>query len=96
MSGEPAHPTPRRDDRVQRWWRPALGWVGVLAFLYATLLMHVFNFALTILSVWRGVPIPLLQTPDLTLMLEVLAMVLGLGYLRTSEKLNGASSIERP
>ena len=79
------------DDKVQKWWRPALGWVGVIAFFYATLILHALNFALKLVNAFYNEAIPMMETPDLGLMVEVMVMVLGLGYLRTSEKLKASA-----
>lgn len=75
------------DDKIQKWWRPGLGWVGVAAFLYATVLMHGLNFTLKLVNAFYGKHISLMETPDLALMCEVLAMVLGLGWFRTNERI---------
>jgi Holin of 3TMs, for gene-transfer release len=80
------------DDKVQKWWRPALGWVGVAAFFYATLVLHAINFALRLVNAFYNKSIPMMETPDLGLMVEVMVMVLGLGYLRTSEKLKSSTT----
>lgn len=79
------------DDKVQKWWRPGLGWVGVLAFLYATVIMHLLNFTLKLVNAFYDKNIQTMETPDLALMLEVLAMVLGLGGLRTWERIKPAA-----
>ena len=75
------------DDKMQKWWRPGLGWVGVVAFLYATVLLHLLNFTLKLVNAFYEKQIALMETPDLALMLEVLALVLGLGGYRTMERL---------
>lgn len=66
-------------------WRPAVGWVGALGFLYAAVCQP-------LLAWWgaaRGWPPP--PALDSDLLLTVLGGVLGLGALRTVEKSNGVT-----
>lgn len=63
-------------------WRPACGWVCVTCLAYIWLIRPIFNDVLTV----SGYPLPPLEVgaADVTLLLGPL---LGLGTLRTSEKL---------
>lgn len=68
-------------------WRPAVGWSCAVAFCYA--------FIIAPLSTWVAVlvghPMPL-PTMDLSQMMPVLLGMLGLGGMRTYEKIKGVSS----
>jgi hypothetical protein len=70
-------------------WRPAVGWVCASAFAYKFILMPFLVF----LAVGCGVDIPLNKLPvlDWTELSGVLLGILGLGGLRTYEKIKGAS-----
>ena len=65
-------------------WRPGLGWVYVAACSWNWLLLPVAKLAATL----AGHPLDLAPA-DLTEMLPILMGMLGLGGLRTIEKLNG-------
>ena len=60
-------------------WRPAIGWICGLALLYSTLLAP-------ILSLWLTVP-----PVDSSLLTTVLMGMLGLGGLRTFEKIQSVA-----
>jgi len=60
-------------------WRPAIGWICGLALLYSTLLSP-------ILGIWFTVP-----EVDTSLLTTVLMGMLGLGTLRTVEKIQKVS-----
>jgi hypothetical protein len=66
-------------------WRPAFGWCGAAAFVYATILQP-------LLSWWAGIrgwPAP--PTLNMDLMWVVVTGMLGIGGLRSIEKMNGAA-----
>ena len=60
-------------------WRPAIGWVGMLGLLYNTIIANV-------LSIWIEVP-----EVDTTLLVPVMMGMLGLGAMRSYEKVNHVS-----
>jgi len=65
-------------------WRPAIGWVCVLAMFGNYFIIPIVNFALAIGG--SILVIELIQTAE---MLPVLMGILGLGAMRTTEKLKG-------
>ena len=60
-------------------WRPAIGWVCMLGLLYNTIIANV-------LSIWVEVP-----EVDTTLLVPVMMGMLGLGAMRSYEKVNHVS-----
>lgn len=67
-------------------WRPAIGWCGAAGVAWA----YVFTPAIEVVqAVARGLPVPPVDTS--ALMQLVLAM-LGMGALRTVEKVNGVAA----
>lgn len=73
-------------------WRPFVGWVCGGSFAYAVVGNDVLNFILKLLGLWLAHDIPVLPKPDLTLVFELLLGLLGLGAMRTYEKLNNVAS----
>ena len=65
-------------------WRPAVGWVCVMGMASNFLVIPVANFALAMAS--STVVVPVL---DLSQMMPVLMGMLGLGAMRTAEKVKG-------
>ena len=66
-------------------WRPAVGWVCAIAFLYHFLLKDIIMFV----CAFAGVDIPDLPEFDMSTLLTVLGGMLGIGVLRTYEKQKG-------
>ncbi|TCS14533.1 3TM-type holin [Caulobacter sp. BK020] len=64
-------------------WRPFIGWVCGAALAYTYLLRPILNPWVT---KWTGVP---MEALDMVELMSLLAGMLGLGGLRTVEKLNG-------
>jgi hypothetical protein len=73
-------------------WRPFVGWVCGASLAYSVIGVGLINWTLDVLATFAGHTIPHAERPDLTLVLEVLLGLLGLGSLRTYEKINGVSS----
>ena len=72
-------------------WRPAVGWVCAAAFAYSYLLLPFLQFLLYAFGTEKLVEqMANLPTLDLAGMLPVLFGMLGLGSLRTAEKIKGA------
>lgn len=67
-------------------WRPAFGWVGALGFLYATVLQPV--------AVWYGASHGWPEPPavNIDLLWTVVTGLLGIGGLRSMEKVKGVAS----
>ncbi len=65
-------------------WRPACGWVAVLGMAGNFLVIPVANFILALVE--SAVTVPVL---DLSQMMPVLMGMLGLGVMRTAEKVKG-------
>lgn len=69
-------------------WRPFIGWVCGAAFAYHFILQPIIVFGVTV----AGVTIPELPEFDMGTLMPVLMGMLGLGGLRTVEKLQGRAS----
>ena len=69
-------------------WRPGVGWTCGLALAYSYVVqpLLIFVFAAT------GHPVKGLPTLDLSQLMPILVGMLGLGYMRTQEKLKGKSN----
>ena len=64
-------------------WRPAVGWICGIGLFYASLLEPVLRFVGSVVLDYKGV-YPVIDT---SLTLQILLGMLGLGVLRTSEKI---------
>lgn len=64
-------------------WRPAVGWVGALGLFYATIGQPVLAWA----STTQGWPVP--PDVDVDLLWVVLSGMLGIGGMRTFERVKG-------
>ena len=74
-------------DRFVSRWRPAVGWVGVVALGYASIVEPVGRFIAQVAFGYEGA-FPVIDT-DLTL--QVLLGLLGLGAMRSFDKKVGTS-----
>lgn len=68
-------------------WRPAVGWVCAAGFAGASLIQPLFSWAYVL---WYHQPAPVIPLPTDILMTVLLGM-LGLGTLRTLEKIKGVA-----
>lgn len=68
-------------------WRPAVGWVCVIGLLYTFILRPLLSWA----SGFAVDPVPLPPALDMADLLTLLLGMLGLGGLRTAEKLKGVA-----
>lgn len=68
-------------------WRPFIGWVCGASLAYAVILFSFLNWILQVISQFTGHAFPVLPAPDTTITLEILMAMLGLGGMRTFEKL---------
>lgn len=68
-------------------WRPYVGWVCGTGLLYVALVEPVIRFIAQVLFGYRGM-FPLIDT---SLTMQVLLGMLGLGYLRSSDKAKGVA-----
>jgi len=69
-------------------WRPFVGWVGGLGLLYVAMLEPICRFVAVVYFKYDG-PFPAIDT---TISLQVLLGMLGLGGMRSFEKLKGVAS----
>jgi hypothetical protein len=69
-------------------WRPAVGWVCAFAFAYHFILQPIIIFV----AVLAGAQLPPLPEFDMGTLMPVLMGMLGLGGLRTVEKLQGKAA----
>lgn len=69
-------------------WRPAVGWVGAAGFGYSAVLQPLMSWTATVGFKYTG-PIPQI---DSQLLLTVLMGMLGIGGMRTYEKIKGVST----
>lgn len=69
-------------------WRPAVGWVGAFGLGYAAILEPILRFASTVGFGYAG-SFPVIDT-DLTM--QILFGILGLGAMRSYDKLKGNGS----
>lgn len=69
-------------------WRPAVGWVCALALFYHFILQPSLLFAVAV----AGVAIPALPQFDMASLMPILLGMLGLGGLRTVEKIKGKAA----
>ena len=67
-------------------WRPAVGWICALGFLSNFILIPMANFGLAIAE--SNITIPLIDTSTI---MPVLMGMLGLGAMRSVEKVQGVS-----
>jgi len=72
----------------QSSWRPATAWVCVTAFAWAYVLQPVTVFVLSYL----GIETPPLPELDISMMLPVLLGMLGLGSMRSFDKVRGTDT----
>jgi hypothetical protein len=68
-------------------WRPAVGWSCAAAFGYSFVLQPFLVFLITAMK-WQAPPLPAL---DMGPLMAVLGGILGLGGLRTVEKIQGVA-----
>lgn len=69
-------------------WRPAVGWTCAAAFAYSFVLQPALVFFITVFK-WQSPPLPAL---DMGPLMAVLGGILGLGGMRTFEKIKGAAA----
>ena len=73
-------------NMLQRSWRPTIGWVCALAFAYHFLVQPMIVFIASISG--QQIPLPAF---DMSALMSVTMGLLGLGGLRTFEKMKGIS-----
>lgn len=77
------------NDRFSARWRPALGWALVAAFIYQFLAAPLLTFLGSIVGVALGVAFPAPPTLTVSDFMPVLLGMLGLGGMRTVERIQG-------
>ncbi len=70
-------------------WRPFIGWVCGASFAYSVIGFTFLNWALALYTSYSGHQVPVLPAPDTSMTMELLLGMLGLGGMRTFEKLKG-------
>lgn len=76
----------KSSDRFKSWWRPAAGWCCVLGLLGQFLVGPTLTWFMALIG--HPTPFPQLDTPLLT---TLLLGLLGLGTLRTVDKVRGVA-----
>ncbi len=80
------------DDKYKSRWRPSVGWVCVLGLFYSFIVQPLLPWvvSVTAIAVGSNAPeIPTLPEMDLVPMLGLLGGMLGIGSMRTAEKIRG-------
>lgn len=72
-------------------WRPFVGWVCGFSLAYAVIGFTFLTWVLEMAELYVHHTLPPLPPPDITITMEILMGMLGLGGLRTYEKLKGVS-----
>lgn len=70
-------------------WRPALGWVCAASIGYAVIGYSFLMWISTAITMATGTFIPSPPVPDTTMTLDMVMVMLGVGGMRTYEKLKG-------
>jgi len=71
-------------------WRPAVGWICGAALAYGLVLKPLVQFALTAMHRLDAATVALLPTLDTGTVMGLLVPLLGIGTMRTVEKLNNS------
>ena len=79
-------------------WRPAIGWVCGFALAWQFVLAPLLGYAIALIAQFYGVKVPALPVLDSSQLYPVLMGMLGLGGMRTFEKLKGVdrSTLSEP
>jgi hypothetical protein len=79
------------EDKFTRRWRPAIGWVGVLAMAYQFVIYPFLTWGWALMQAKAWVPVTLPPPPmlDTDALWVILTGILGLGTARTIEKFKG-------
>lgn len=75
-------------------WRPAVGWVCVMGCVYCFFLQPVIGYLSVVLGAAAGANIPYPPNLDSATLMGLLTGILGLGTLRTVDKMNGVAAPE--
>lgn len=74
-------------DKFVTRWRPAIGWICGMSLFYSVVGYALLNWCFGMAESLTNTRIPDLPTPDTTMTLEVLLGMLGLGAMRSFEKI---------
>ncbi|MBP1179956.1 3TM-type holin [Methylobacterium sp. PvR107] len=77
------------NDRFSARWRPSVGWICAAGFGYQFVLAPVLTWATNLAGVMIGAAIPPAPTLSINDLMVVLTGILGLGGLRTVERVQG-------
>lgn len=72
-------------------WRPFVGWICGCALAWQFILLPILSYAVSIVATARHISIPPLPSLDTSSLYTVLMGMLGLGGLRTWEKVSGVA-----
>ena len=78
-------------SRFVSGWRPAIGWICAISLAYSLIGYSLLNWAFAMASLHTSTVFVPLPQPDTSIVMELLLGMLGLGGLRTFEKLKGVS-----
>lgn len=81
----------KSQDKFQRRWRPAAGWVCVVGLLYTFLIQPLLPWTMSVVMLLVGSPmaLPTLPPIDIEYLMALLGGLLGLGGFRTFERIKG-------
>ncbi len=72
-------------------WRPFVGWVCTGSLFYSLVGVSLLNWIMEMVSMHLHISTMPLPAPDTTIVLELLLALLGVGTLRTYEKIQGVT-----
>jgi len=88
---EAAHPS-----RFVAGWRPAIGWTCAAGLAYQFVLHPLSEWALRLVAMGAGTEIPPPPALDVSVLTSLVMAMLGMGGLRTYEKMRGVSRERTP
>lgn len=74
-------------------WRPGVAWVCVFGFAWQFVLQPLSAYGMNIYCSYKHIPLIPLPVLDTTQMMTLLFALLGLGGMRTVEKVNGVATV---
>jgi hypothetical protein len=73
-------------------WRPAVGWVCCLGLLWQYFIAPLSGYVFTLIATYSTVKLAPLPQMDFSTLMPLLMAMLGLGTMRTFEKVNGVAN----
>lgn len=80
----------RSNDPFKSRWRPMVGWFCAMGLGYQFLFRPIFSWIVQVIAYWKGVDLsgfPVPEELDMGTLMTLLMGMLGMGTLRTQEKL---------